>query len=153
MAFFVARDWHGPFLFPSLSWFDAASDLSWTNASPTCAMAKTRSSSGSSTAGSVRPNWLEPETGVPEPPAMHNPFRYFNSSPEVIRLTAMMYIRYPLSLRQVEDLLAERGVDICHETVRFCWNRSVRCSPRKSASGTCIIPHSPNGAGIWARSS
>ena len=54
---------------------------------------------------------------------MRNPFRYFNSSPEIIRLTVMMYIRYPLSLRQVEDLLAERGIDICHETVRFWWNR------------------------------
>ena len=54
---------------------------------------------------------------------MHNPFRYFNSSPEVIRLAAMMYVRYPLSLRQVEDLLCERGIDICHETVRYWWNR------------------------------
>jgi putative transposase len=54
---------------------------------------------------------------------MRNPFRYFNSSPEVIRLVVMMYIRYPLSLRQVEDLLFERGIDICHETVRFWWNR------------------------------
>ncbi len=54
---------------------------------------------------------------------MRNPFRYFNSSPEVIRLTVMMYIRYPLSLRHVEDLLFERGIDICHETVRFWWNR------------------------------
>jgi putative transposase len=54
---------------------------------------------------------------------MQNPFRYFNSSPEVIRLAVMMYIRYPLSLRQVEDLLHERGIDICHETVRFWWNR------------------------------
>ncbi len=45
---------------------------------------------------------------------MRNPFRYFNSSPEVILLTVMMYIRYPLSLRQVEDLLFERGIDICH---------------------------------------
>jgi putative transposase len=54
---------------------------------------------------------------------MCNPFRYFNSSPEVIRLTAMMYLRYPLSLRQVEDLLFERGIDICHETMRFWWNR------------------------------
>ena len=54
---------------------------------------------------------------------MQNPFRYFNSSPEIIRLTVMMYIRYPLSLRQVEDLLFERGIDICHETVRFWWNR------------------------------
>jgi putative transposase len=54
---------------------------------------------------------------------MKNQFRYFNSSPEVIRLTVMMYIRYPLSLRQVEDILFERGIDICHETVRFWWNR------------------------------
>ena len=53
----------------------------------------------------------------------HNPFRYFNSSPEVIRLVVMMYVRYPLSLRNVEDLLAERGIDISHETVRFWWNR------------------------------
>ena len=52
-----------------------------------------------------------------------NPFRYFNSSPEVIRLVVMMYVRYPLSLRNVEDLLAERGIDISHETVRFWWNR------------------------------
>jgi putative transposase len=54
---------------------------------------------------------------------MQNLFRCFNSSPEVIRLAVMMYIRYPLSLRQVEDLLFERGIDICHETVRFWWNR------------------------------
>src|ERR1700745_2663219 len=54
---------------------------------------------------------------------MTNPFRYFNSSPEVIRLVVMMYVRYPLSLRNVEDLLAERGIDISHETVRFWWNR------------------------------
>ena len=54
---------------------------------------------------------------------MRNPFRYFKTSPEVIRLAVMMYIRYPLSLRQVEDLLHERGIDICYETVRSWWNR------------------------------
>ena len=54
---------------------------------------------------------------------MRNPFRYCNSSPEIIRLTVMMYVGYPLSLRRVEDLLFERGIDICHETVRFWWNR------------------------------
>ena len=52
-----------------------------------------------------------------------SPFRYFNSSPEVIRLVVLMYVRFPLSLRNVEDLLFERGIDICHETVRFWWNR------------------------------
>ena len=54
---------------------------------------------------------------------MKNPFKYFKTSPEVIRLAVMMYIRYPLSLRQVEDILFERGIDICHETVRLWWNR------------------------------
>ena len=52
-----------------------------------------------------------------------NPFRYFDSLPEVIRLVVMMYEKYPLSLRNVEDLLFERGIDICHETVRLWWNR------------------------------
>ena len=53
----------------------------------------------------------------------HDPFRWFDSSLEVIRLVVMMYVRYPLSLRNVEDLLFERGIDICHETVRLWWNR------------------------------
>src|SRR5260370_5618046 len=57
---------------------------------------------------------------------MNDPFRYFNSSPEVIRLVVMMYVKYPLSLRNVEDVLAERGIDISHETVRFWWNRFGR---------------------------
>ena len=34
-----------------------------------------------------------------------------------------MYVRFPLSLRNDEDLLFERGIDACHETVRFWWNR------------------------------
>ena len=54
---------------------------------------------------------------------MHNPLRYVNSSPEVIRLVVTTSIRYPLSLRQVEDIVLERGIDICHETVRYGWNR------------------------------
>ncbi len=35
----------------------------------------------------------------------------------------MMYVRFPLSLHNVEDLTFERGIDICHETVRLWWNR------------------------------
>lgn len=41
----------------------------------------------------------------------------------VFRLAVMMYVRYPLSLRNVEDLLHERRIDITHEMVRFRWNR------------------------------
>ena len=48
-----------------------------------------------------------------------NPFRYFKTSPEIIQLAVMMYVRFPLSLRNVEDLLHERGIDICHESVRL----------------------------------
>jgi len=60
---------------------------------------------------------------MPRPTKSASPFRYFNSSAEIIRLAVMMYVRFPLSLRNVEDLLAERGIDICHETVRHWWNR------------------------------
>ena len=50
-------------------------------------------------------------------------FKYFKTSPEIIRLAMMLYIRFPLSLRNVEDLLHERGIDVSHETVRYWWNR------------------------------
>ena len=52
-----------------------------------------------------------------------SPFRYFDSSPEVIRLVVMMYVRCPLALRNVEDLLFKRGIYICHETARLWWTR------------------------------
>jgi putative transposase len=52
-----------------------------------------------------------------------SPFRYFKTSPEIIRLAVMLYIRFPLSLRNVEDLLHERGIEISHETVRYWWDR------------------------------
>jgi putative transposase len=52
-----------------------------------------------------------------------SPFRYFKTSPEVIRLAVMLYVRFPLSLRNVEDLLHERGIEISHETVRYWWQR------------------------------
>lgn len=52
-----------------------------------------------------------------------SPFRYFKTSPEIIQLAVMMYVRFPLSLRNIEDLLHERGIDICHETVRHWVDR------------------------------
>ncbi|PHQ72074.1 MAG: IS6 family transposase [Sneathiella sp.] len=52
-----------------------------------------------------------------------NPFRYFKTSPETIRLAVMMYVRFPLSLRNVEDLLHERAIDISHVSVRYWWSR------------------------------
>ncbi|MBB3349244.1 transposase-like protein [Sphingomonas sp. BK069] len=91
----------------------------------------------------------------PRKPA--SPFRYFNSSPEVIRLVVLMYVRFPLSLlplslRNVEDLLLERGIDICHETVRLWWNRfgplfagEVRRQRMSRMRASAI------GAGTWTR--
>jgi putative transposase len=52
-----------------------------------------------------------------------NPYKWFKTSPEIIRLAVMLYVRFPLSLRNVEDRLHERGVEISHETVRFWWHR------------------------------
>lgn len=52
-----------------------------------------------------------------------NPFRYFKTSPEIIQLGVLMYVPFPLSLRNVEDLLHERGIDVCHESVRLWVDR------------------------------
>ena len=67
-----------------------------------------------------------------------NPFRYFRTSPEIIRLAVMMYVRFPLSLRNVEDLLHERGIDISHESVRFWWNRFGPMFAAENRRGTAV---------------
>jgi putative transposase len=50
-------------------------------------------------------------------------FKSRKTSPEIIRLAVMLYVRFPLSLRNVEDPLYQRDIDISHETVRFWWHR------------------------------
>ena len=60
-------------------------------------------------------------------------------------MVVMMYVRYPLSLRNIEDLLAERGIDISHETVRFWWNRfgpmfAAEIRKRRVAHMRCYPP-------------
>ncbi len=68
--------------------------------------------------------------------------------PEIIRLAVM------LSLRNVEDLLHERGIDVSHETVRYWWNRLVQSlRPRSVASEHSIYVPGRNGVGIWMRCS
>jgi hypothetical protein len=52
-----------------------------------------------------------------------SPFRYFMTSPEIIRLALMLFIWFPLSQRNVEDLLHERNIKISLETVRYWGNR------------------------------
>ena len=54
---------------------------------------------------------------------MKSPFRYFNTTPEIVRLAVMLYVRFPFFLRILEDRLHERGIDVSHERIRFWWNR------------------------------
>lgn len=55
--------------------------------------------------------------------AQRRPFCYFKTSPEVIRLAVVLYVRFALSLRNVDNPLHERGIEVSHETIRFWWNR------------------------------
>tara|TARA_B100001093_G_scaffold251621_1_gene240959 strand:- start:19 stop:288 length:270 start_codon:yes stop_codon:yes gene_type:complete len=50
-------------------------------------------------------------------------FCYFKDSSEIIQLVVMLYMRIPLSLRNVEDLIHERGVDVSYESVRYWWQK------------------------------
>jgi hypothetical protein len=61
---------------------------------------------------------------------MQNPFRYFNSSPEVIRLTVMMYIRYPLTRQRIHILKPE-------EYIIDCPGRGIR--RRRFHSSDCLL--------------
>jgi len=79
-----------------------------------------------------------------------SPFRYFKTSPEIIRLAVMLYVRSPLSLRNVEDMLHERGIEVSHEIIRFWWNRFGQYWPprfERNASNNCGL--TPTGGGIW----
>lgn len=51
------------------------------------------------------------------------PAGWFETVADVAGPMVVMYVRCPLSLRNVENLLFERGIDICHESVRLWWNR------------------------------
>ena len=48
-------------------------------------------------------------------------FKRHRFHPDIIRQAVWLYYRFTLSLRDVEDLLAERGIDLTYETIR-CWS-------------------------------
>jgi len=52
-----------------------------------------------------------------------SPFENFKTSSEIIGVFGMLYVRFPLSLRNIEDLLHERSIEVSHEAVRFWWQR------------------------------
>ncbi len=64
---------------------------------------------------------------MPRPRTPASPFRYFNSSPEVIRLAVLLHVKHPLSLRNIEDLSGGARHRLSHETVRYWWNRFGHC--------------------------
>ena len=68
-------------------------------------------------------------------------FRDFKTSPEIIQLAGMLYVRFPLSLRNVEDLVHERCVDVSYESVWYWWKRFgsqfARQIKKRSAGGAC----------------
>ena len=82
-----------------------------------------------------------------------SPFKYFKTSPEIIRLAVMLYVRFPLSLRNVEGLLHERGIDVSHETIRFWWIGLGRCLRPRSGGGFSSYVSFPDGNGMSTRSS
>jgi transposase-like protein len=82
-----------------------------------------------------------------------SPFKWFKTSPEIIRLVVMMDVRFPLSLGAVEDLLHERGIDISHETVRSGGSALARSSRLRSASAGSRACSPATGGGILTRCS
>ena len=70
----------------------------------------------------------------------------------MIRLAVMMYVRYLLSLRLVEDLLFECGIDISYETVRFGRNRFRPYSAQRSGNAVLDAIHIRSGVGMQMRS-
>ena len=70
--------------------------------------------------------------------------RYFKTSPEIIWLAVILYLRLPLSLRELEDLLHERKVVVSYKSVGYCWqscafkktlNKLVNVYQSRSSSG------------------
>src|SRR3954463_15312117 len=46
------------------------------------------------------------------------PYAGHRFPPELISYTVRLYFRFPLSLRMVEEMLAFRGIEVSHETIR-----------------------------------
>jgi transposase-like protein len=65
-------------------------------------------------------------------------YRGYRFPPEIIQRAVWLYYRFTLSLRDVEELLAERGIEVTHETIRQMGN-PVRTGDR---SGSAITPAS-----------
>jgi hypothetical protein len=84
----------------------------------------------------------------------HSPFRYFKTSLEIIRLAVMMYVRFPLSLRNVEDLLHERGSTSATKRCGSGGTDLARCLPRRfEENGFSTFAVIRTCSGIWTSNS
>ena len=63
--------------------------------------------------------------------------RGYRFPPEIIQRAIWLYYRFTLSLRDVEELLAERGIEVTHETIRQ-WG--IQFGP--AVAGSAITPTS-----------
>ena len=64
----------------------------------------------------VRPEFI----GLPEPPMARISYKRYRFPPTVIQHAVWLYFRFTLSLRDVEEMLAHRGIDVSYETIRWC---------------------------------
>ena len=78
----------------------------------------------------------------------HLSFCYFKTSPKIIQLAVMLYVRFPLSLRNVEDLLHERGVDVRFGSGGTGLAPNVHARSKNAGQGECTLVI---GDGTWMR--
>jgi len=71
-------------------------------------------------------------------------YRRHRFPPEVISYAVWLYFRFPLSLRMVEEMLAERGICVTYETASG-GRSSAKRFPIRSASGRLLAATN----GIW----
>jgi len=68
-------------------------------------------------------------------------FKRHRFPPEIIRHSVWLYARFTLSFRDVEEMLAERGLDASYETVRRWF---VKFGPAIAANLRCARPKPSN---------
>ena len=66
---------------------------------------------------------------------------------DVIRHAVWLYFRFTVSLRDVEELLAQRGIEVSYETIR-CWTLKFG---RQFAYPLRPLGQGRQAAGIWTR--
>jgi hypothetical protein len=70
-------------------------------------------------------------------------YRRHRFPPVIIQQAIWLYLRFTLSYRHVEELLAERGFDISYETVR-CWGRKSSQARQFSIASAFCVGDRPN---------